>query len=97
MIELVSTNVLSKTVNDEPKAFFAKMAADYHRYICEVATSERLDQAKSEAKRLYDEASQIEMNPCSATKLGLALNLSVFYYEVIKDRITACKYADTAL
>jgi len=37
------------------------------------------------------------MNPCSATKLGLALNLSVFYYEVLKDRISACKYADLAL
>ena len=73
------------------------MAADYNRYICEVTTGDRQEQAKAEAKRLYEEAQNIDMNPCSATKLGLALNLSVFYYEVLKDRISACKYADLAL
>ena len=97
VIELIQNNVLTKSVQDEPKAFFAKMAADYNRYICEVTTGDRLETAKSESKRLYEEASSIDMNPCSATKLGLALNLSVFYYEVLKDRITACKYADLAL
>ena len=37
------------------------------------------------------------MNPCSSVKLSLALSLSVFYYEVLKDKVTACRYADSAL
>jgi len=32
------------------------MAADYNRYICEVTTGDRQEQAKAEAKRLYEEA-----------------------------------------
>ena len=97
IIELIMTNVLTKSANDEAKAFFSKMVADYYRYTCEVASGERLETAKTEAKKFYEEANNIEMNPCSAVKLGLALNLSVFYYEVLKDRATACKYADSAL
>ena len=73
------------------------MVADYYRYICEVAAGEKLETAKADARKYYEEASAIDLNPCSAIKLGLALNLSVFYYEVMKDRINACKYADTAL
>ena len=97
IIELIQTNVLTKQTNEESKAFFSKMVADYHRYTCEVATGERLETAKADAKKFYEEANNIELNPCSAVKLGLALNLSVFYYEVMKDRQNACKYADTAL
>ena len=97
IIELVQTHVLTKAGSDEPKAFFCKMVADYHRYVCEIATGERLETAKDEAKKHYEEASAIEMSPCSAVKLGLALNMSVFYYEVMKDRTNACKFADNAL
>lgn len=97
IIELVQTNVLTKQANEESRAFFSKMVADYHRYTCEVATGERLETAKNDAKKFYEEANNIELNPCSAVKLGLALNLSVFHYEVMKDRVNACKYADSAL
>lgn len=91
------TNALSKTANDESKAFFAKMVADYNRYICEVTTGERFETAKMEARKYYDEASAVEMQPCSSVKLGLALNQSVFYFEVLKDKVNACKFADAAL
>ena len=37
------------------------------------------------------------MQPCSAVKLGLALNQSVFFYEVMKDRAQAIKITDQAL
>ena len=53
-----------------------------------------METAKADARKYYEEASAIDLNPCSAIKLGLALNLSVFYYEVMKDRVNACKYAD---
>jgi len=66
------------------------MAGDYYRYMCEIAAGEKLSQVKDEAKRHYEEASLIEMPSCSPVKLGLALNFSVFYYEVLNDRYQAC-------
>ena len=67
-----------------------KMTGDYYRYMCEIATGEKLSQAKDEAKKHYEEASLIEIPSCSPVKLGLALNFSVFYYEVLNDRYQAC-------
>jgi hypothetical protein len=37
------------------------------------------------------------LNACNPIKLGLALNFSVFYYEVIADHKTACQLGENAL
>ena len=37
------------------------------------------------------------MNACNPTRLGLALNFSVFYYEVIGDHKKACEIGEQAL
>ena len=47
--------------------------------------------------KAYEEAQQITLPPCNPIKLGLALNFSVFYYEVMKDQKKACTLADEAL
>ena len=70
------------------------MTGDYYRYMCEIATGDKLALAKDEAKKNYEEASLIEMPSCSPVKLGLALNYSVFYYVVFNDRPQACFIAD---
>jgi hypothetical protein len=52
---------------------------------------------KQEALKAYTEANQINLPPCNPIKLGLALNFSVFYYEVMKDHKKACQLADESL
>ena len=47
--------------------------------------------------KAYDEANQIKLPPCNPIKLGLALNFSVFHYEVMKNHKQACELADKAL
>lgn len=37
IIDIIKTKVLSKTAEDEAKAFFVKMVGDYYRYIAETA------------------------------------------------------------
>lgn len=97
IVELVKTLILSKPCADEPKAFFLKLVADYYRYAAEISTGERLELTKQEAKKAYEEAYSLEMQACSPIRLGLALNFSVFYFEICKDAKSACALADSAL
>jgi hypothetical protein len=97
IIDLIKQRVLTKTAEAEAKAFFVKMVGDYYRYIAETAQGEKLEHVKREALKAYQEASGITLPPCNPIKLGLALNFSVFHYEVMKDHKQACTLADEAL
>jgi len=88
-----------RTSDPEGKAFFLKMIGDYYRYMAESAQGEVLDRARSGALENYKlaEAAGQNLNACNPIKLGLALNFSVFHYEVMQDSKEACKLAETAL
>ena len=94
---MINTHVLKRTCDGEPKAFFVKMVGDYYRYIAENAKGADLEAAKSNALESYNAANQITLPPCNPIKLGLALNFSVFHYEVMKNHKAACDLADQSL
>jgi hypothetical protein len=73
------------------------MVGDYYRYIAENAKGDQLEGVKQNALKAYKEANGIPLPPCNPIKLGLALNFSVFHYEVMKDHKAACELADQAL
>eukprot|EP00462_Mataza_sp_D1_P005263 CAMPEP_0175102112 /NCGR_PEP_ID=MMETSP0086_2-20121207/8230_1 /TAXON_ID=136419 /ORGANISM="Unknown Unknown, Strain D1" /LENGTH=269 /DNA_ID=CAMNT_0016376835 /DNA_START=32 /DNA_END=841 /DNA_ORIENTATION=+ len=85
---------------DDAKVFFLKMTADYYRYLCEPAQgdSEKIESAQNQANKYYKEAheSAQQLKPTNPIRLGLALNYSVFYFEILKDKNNACKLAKTA-
>jgi hypothetical protein len=89
--------VLAFDCDGEAKAFFVKMAGDYYRYIAENAKSSYLEQVKQKALEAYELANGIDLPACNPIKLGLALNFSVFHYEVMKNHAKACELADNAL
>ena len=97
VIGIINDKVLAKTCENEVKAFFVKMVGDYYRYIAENAKGDYLDEVKNKALDAYKEANQLELPPCNPIKLGLALNFSVFYYEVMKNPKEAVELADKAL
>jgi len=97
IIEIIKSKVLAKPCQDEAKAFFLKMVADYYRYIAETAQGDKLEQVKKEALKAYVDANAINLHACNSIKLGLALNFSVFYYEVMKDNKKAISLADESL
>lgn len=84
--------------NKESNIFFLKMKGDYYRYKAEVEKDENLRKSTEEAQRAYEEAYQESMvlAPTSPVRLGLALNYSVFYYEILKKTDDACKLAKTS-
>ena len=94
---MIQQKVLAKACDGEAKAFFVKMVGDYYRYIAENAKGGLMEQVKTEALKAYNEANQITLPPCNPIKLGLALNFSVFHYEVMKNHKAACELADQAL
>ena len=94
---MINNRVLSTECSEEAKAFFVKMVGDYYRYIAENAKDAQLEDVKQKAKQAYEQANAIELPACNPIKLGLALNYSVFNYEVLKDHTRACELADSAL
>ena len=97
IIAIINNKVLSKPCDGEAKAFFVKMVGDYYRYISENAKGAKLEEVKAQALQAYQDANAINLPACNPIKLGLALNFSVFHYEVMKNHAQACELADQAL
>lgn len=86
--------------DQESKAFFLKMVGDYYRYVAESASGSQLEEVKNGALEYYNKATEIsikDLNACNPIRLGLALNFSVFHFEVMNDHKKACELGESAL
>ena len=99
IINIVDEKCLPKASDDEAKVFYLKMIGDYYRYTAETATGDKLSEVTEKAKEFYEKATEAAkaLKPYNSNKLGLALNFSVFHYELKNDSSTACKIAEEAL
>ena len=99
IINMIKDDAMKNKGEAEGNAFFLKMVGDYYRYMAESASGATLDEARNGALEHYKEAETVgkELPACNPIKLGLALNFSVFYYEVMQDNKQACSLAETAL
>ncbi len=80
----------------ESKVFYKKMKGDYYRYLAEVATASEKEDVVSKSEDAYKAAyndAGLDMPPTHPIRLGLALNFSVFYYEIKNAPDKACKMA----
>merc|ERR1712224_828820 len=76
-----------------------KMKADYYRYIAEYTEGDKKSNASKSAKDAYAAAQAVAEKDLAVThpiRLGLALNFSVFQYEVLGEPDEACKMAREA-
>lgn len=99
ILEILAKDLVPTASNPQGKVFFLKMKADYHRYLAEFASSEDHSKHAQDAHDAYKGASDIaiaELPPTHPTRLGLALNFSVFYYEVFSSPEKACVLAKAA-
>jgi len=72
---------------------------DYHRYLAEFATGEARKGAAEKSLVAYKSATDVanaELAPTHPIRLGLALNFSVFYYEILGTPERACQLAKQA-
>ncbi|GFG34549.1 hypothetical protein Cfor_11543 [Coptotermes formosanus] len=99
VLGLLDKYLIPKASNAESKVFYLKMKGDYYRYLAEVATGETRNTVVEDSQKAYQEAFDIaksKMQPTHPIRLGLALNFSVFYYEIINSPARACHLAKQA-
>ncbi|OXA57571.1 14-3-3 protein zeta isoform X2 [Folsomia candida] len=96
---LLDKFLIPKASNAESKVFYLKMKGDYYRYLAEVATGDTRNAVIEDSQKAYQEAFDIaksKMQPTHPIRLGLALNFSVFYYEILSSPDRACHLAKMA-
>ncbi|XP_015587250.1 14-3-3 protein zeta isoform X1 [Cephus cinctus] len=96
---LLDKYLIPKASNAESKVFYLKMKGDYYRYLAEVATGETRNAVVDDSQKAYQDAFEIskaKMQPTHPIRLGLALNFSVFYYEILNSPDKACQLAKQA-
>lgn len=95
VLELLGSFLIPNASDNESKVFYMKMKGDYYRYLAEVAEGAKRDKIVEDSRKSYEEASSIakELDPTHPVRLGLALNYSVFYYEIQGSPDKACNLA----
>jgi len=98
ILSLLSDSLVPAAKDAESKVFYHKMKGDYYRYIAEFTEGDKKSSAANSAKLAYDDAmgAASELAVTHPIRLGLALNFSVFHYEVLNNPEEACKMARTA-
>lgn len=95
LIGLLDTYLIPSAPDSETRVFYLKLKADYYRYLAECGTAETNKHAAERCREAYKAADELAggLSPTNPTKLGVALNYSVFHYDIMNSPETACKLA----
>jgi len=99
ILDLLDKFLINDDDKPEPKVFFYKMKADYYRYLAEFASGDARENFSNSANEAYVMATEVattSLAPTHPIRLGLALNFSVFMYEVKSVQQEACCLAKSA-
>ncbi|XP_032240188.1 14-3-3 protein zeta isoform X1 [Nematostella vectensis] len=102
VLKLLESKLIPNAQSTESKVFYLKMKGDYYRYEGEVAGADRRREVVEKALQAYKEAKEAaetgdgKLAPTDPIRLGLALNFSVFHYEIQENQEEACKLAKQA-
>lgn len=99
ILQLLDKNLIPSAKTGESKVFYYKMKGDYHRYLAEFSSEPDRRESAQRSLEAYTEATDTAMSELAPThpiRLGLALNFSVFYYEILSSSEEACQLAKQA-
>jgi len=99
ILDVLNKHLIPSAQSGESKVFYHKMKGDYHRYLAEFATGDKRKasaDASLEAYKAATEVAHTDLAPTHPIRLGLALNFSVFYYEILNAPDQACHLAKQA-
>ena len=93
VIRMVDDVILPAITNLENRVYFYKLKGDYNRYLSEISQGndhKEFIELTHECYRLASDIALQELPPTHPTRLGLALNFSVFYYEILNSPERQC-------
>lgn len=98
VIKLLDDHLIATSSSNESKIFYLKMKGDYFRYKAEILPPSEREEVANCSMNAYKDAWEIALKlpPTQPIRLGLALNFSVFYYEIMGKIDEACKMAEEA-
>ena len=99
LLDQLENNMIAHSKSIESKVFYLKMQGDNLRYLCEFLTDNSYHDSLEKAQKAYKEGEKLarqHLAPTHPTRLGLMLNLSVFYFEILQEPKEAIKIANTA-
>jgi 14-3-3 protein epsilon len=94
ILECLDGHLIPSAESGESKVFYHKMKGDYHRYLAEFAVGDKRKTSADKSLEAYKAAQNLA--PTHPIRLGLALNFSVFYYEILNSPDQACQLAKQA-
>jgi len=99
ILTILEDYLIKNATDDESKVFYYKMSGDYNRYVAEFSAEDKKKEPSEASLMKYKQAADIaesSMLPTHPIRLGLALNFSVFYYEILNEPQKACELAKKA-
>ncbi|XP_048617765.1 14-3-3-like protein GF14 omicron [Brassica napus] len=99
ILAVVDKHLVPSATSGEYTVFYYKMKGDYFRYLAEFKFDSDRDEAVKQSLKAYEASTTTatsELGPTHPIRLGLALNFSVFYYEIMNSLERACHLAKQA-
>ncbi|CAK9313142.1 unnamed protein product [Citrullus colocynthis] len=99
ILSIIDKHLIPHSSSAEATVFYYKMKGDYYRYLAEFKTDQDRKEAADQSLKGYEAASgtaNTELPSTHPIRLGLALNFSVFYYEIMNSPERACHLAKQA-
>lgn len=96
---VINEHLIPSCLGGESTVFYYKMKGDYYRYLAEFKMGDERKEAADQSMKAYQSATttaEAELPPTHPIRLGLALNFSVFYYEIMNSPERACHLAKQA-
>jgi 14-3-3 protein epsilon len=99
VLNVLDKNLIPNAQSDEATVFYYKMKGDYFRYMAEFTHEDKRKEAGENSLKAYAKALEVAEAKLATThpiRLGLALNFSVFYFEILNEPTKACDLAKKA-
>ncbi|KAJ0971826.1 hypothetical protein J5N97_019785 [Dioscorea zingiberensis] len=99
IMTVIDEHLIPSSSAGESSVFFYKMKGDYYRYLAEFKSGAEKKEVADQSLKAYQTAfstAESDLPPTHPIRLGLVLNYSVFFYEIMNSPERACHLARQA-